>query len=381
MRISPPPHRLSLPSVVLALTSASCGHPTEERRTAPAAFSTFGPSDPRIQYSGRVDRRDRAVRRLAWPSTALTFRFLGTSARLHLRDLPYPDATPEADWLAISVDGGAPHAIALERGEHTYDVARDLPPGEHVLTVVKRTEAGVGTVEILGIELPSRARLLSPPPRPTRRIEVIGDSITAGFGSEGRDAACPFSAATENADAAYGAVAARALNAEVVAVAWSGKGVLRNADPLDTLPMPRLYERVLPAEERQWDFRTDPPDVLVVNLGANDFLAGSPDRQAFVGAYARFLDRLRALHPRAPIFVVLSPMIWDDATRNSRTEARDWLAALLAQRRAAGETGVEIVEQWAHPAEGFGCQLHPNVTAHARLGRELADVIRVRMRW
>lgn len=65
-------------------------------------------------------------------------------------------------------------------------------------------------------------RFLTPPEGPARRIEVIGDSITCGYGVDGADQYCPFSAATENHYRTYAAIAARDLGADLATLAWSG---------------------------------------------------------------------------------------------------------------------------------------------------------------
>ena len=72
--------------------------------------------------------------------------------------------------------------------------------GSHKVTLVKRTEAFVGnTVTFRGFVVDGQTVL--PTPSPTnapRKLEVIGDSITCGYGNVGTFP-CSFSAQTENA--------------------------------------------------------------------------------------------------------------------------------------------------------------------------------------
>lgn len=60
---------------------------------------------------------------------------------------------------------------------------------------------------------------------PGRRILVIGDSFSAGFGNIA-GANCSRSADDENALLAFPALAARALGAELQLLAWSGAGAV-----------------------------------------------------------------------------------------------------------------------------------------------------------
>ncbi|MCC7536083.1 MAG: hypothetical protein IT379_07715 [Deltaproteobacteria bacterium] len=330
---------------------------------------------------GRVDLRDANAARMGWPATAFALRFRGTSIVLRLRDVPRQDETPDADWISVSIDDAPARAFRLRRGDARYPVARGLAPGEHTLVVAKRTEAEVGVVELRGVELGPRTQLLRGPRRRARRIEVLGDSVTTGFGNLGRDATCSFEASTQNALTAYAVLAARDVGAEVSLVAWSGKGVGRNADGRDAVALPALYDRAVPESDAAWDLSRDVPDVVVVNLGANDFFRGTPPRDAFVGAYRALLERVRRARPDALVLVVLSPMLFDDATHTMRRDARAWLDALVAERRSAGDVRLEIVDQWADAAEGFGCQFHPSARAHVRLARELSVLLRARLGW
>ena len=100
---------------------------------------------------------------------------------------------------------------------------------------------------------PSSAYLPGAAPA-TRRLEVIGDSISAGYGNEGTYP-CQFTSATENQYLSYEALAARALNAELYTEAWSGIGMLHNYDGGTTDVMPDRYPRTLPERATStWDF-------------------------------------------------------------------------------------------------------------------------------
>src|SRR5207247_2274360 len=107
-------------------------------------------------------------------------------------------------------------------------------------------------------------------------------------------------------DVAYGAVAARGVNAELITVAWSARGMYRNfaGDMTDTLPV--LYASTLGDSARNWDHSSWIPDAVVINLGSNDFQQGDPG-QPFVATYTAFVRRLRGYYPNALIICAVGP--------------------------------------------------------------------------
>jgi lysophospholipase L1-like esterase len=344
--------------------------------------SKIAPSDPAIRYGGMFDRRTPDAPRFAWPGTHIEVRFSGTSLQARLTSTPVEDETRETDWITVVIDGGEPKTHALAEGEHVYPLASGLGPGMHRALIWKRTEAEVGTITFHGLRLDDGAKVGAPLPAPERRMYFIGDSITAGYGVEGPDMTCHWSAARENNYATYGAVAARALGAEYVASAWSGKGIYRNYEQRDEEVMPRLYRRIIPTDPGSPLASSFTADVVVVNLGTNDFGRGIPDKAKVLGAFGALLEELRASHPRALIVLMLGPMLIDDAVvGKQRTTMRAWLAELQAERVADGDTKLELLEVWTDPAEGLGCDAHPNARTQARIGAELATLVKTKLGW
>jgi len=92
---------------------------------------------------------------------------------------------------------------------------------------------------------------------------------------------CDFS--TQNHYLTWGAVAARALDAELSTVALSGKGVVRSGDDRVD-PLPVFYDRVI-ATEAGSTGTIRPVDAVFVSAGANDLIEGELPAE-FVSAYA-----------------------------------------------------------------------------------------------
>lgn len=358
------------------LTGLSCS-------AAPVQSSVFvKPSDGRVRLVGWFDTRVADAPRFAWPGTQVEVAFRGTSLRARFSDSSNHADFPEPDQLAVIIDDKPATTLPLKLGTHDYTLADGLPPGMHTARIWKRTEALVGTVTFHGFPPVKGTQLEVLPAARTRRLVFFGDSITAGYGNEGASARCRWSATTENNHATYGAVAARALKANYVAAAWSGKGVTRNFDPTETQTLPMLFDRVIPNEDDSPRVTPKHADALVVNLGTNDFFHGIPEERPFVDTFSRFVNTLRGRYPKALLVLVLGPMLTDDVPQPmARTTLRGWLQKLQAQRRVVGDDRVDLLELASKPEEGLGCGSHPNVTTHTRLGRELAAHLKQRLQW
>ncbi|HEX6244764.1 MAG TPA: SGNH/GDSL hydrolase family protein [Polyangiales bacterium] len=364
----------ALLTLALALCGLSC-----QRSSQPGLVY---PDNPDLHYVGWFDRSVPTAPRAAWAGSQITARFTGTSIRAYLSDRPVDDRLRERDRITVLIDDQPAKTFALAEGRHTYWLARGLGSGTHEVTIWKRTEPEVGVIMFHGLRLDPDAAL-TPSPSAARRMVFIGDSITAGYGNEGDSPACHWSAASENNYETYGARAARELSADYLAMAWSGKGVTRNFYAEDKPTLPELWDLVIPTEAGSPRVPRTKVDVVVVNLGTNDVFRGLPDADTFVSMYAALLSALRGHFGKdALIVLALGPMLADDSPQpQARSTMREWLAAARALRAQAGDTKLEFIEFWFDPKEGAGCDWHPNLKTHARLGQELAELLRARMKW
>ncbi|MFA6286399.1 MAG: SGNH/GDSL hydrolase family protein [Opitutaceae bacterium] len=328
-------------------------------------------TDPQVRYTGRFDRADAAGPRCAWSASSVALTVSGGSVSVKLNE------SGKNFWQVI-VDGAPTSVLELQKGEHVYPVVADLPAGRHTVELVKRTEASVGVTQVLGFQIDDSAKLLPTPTR-SRRIEVIGDSISCGYGNEAAAKEIHFSPSTENAWMTYGALAAREVGADYVCVAWSGKKLWPNNSILD------YYDRVLPAPtEKKWDFTAWTPDVVVINLGTNDFNAKeNPEEAGWVAAYVGFIRQIRARYPRAPIYCVLGPMISDwPAARKPRTTILGYFPKVIEQANAAGGAPVRFLDFGVQkPENGYGADWHPNLKTHALMGAQLTATLKKDLGW
>lgn len=323
-------------------------------------------NSPIVHLIGRFDLRDPAGPRCAWPGSAVEFRFEGKSFKAKLKEDGH-------DYLDMVVDGERVDKVKLE-GDSS--VSLTVPKGVHIVRFVKRTEAFVGTTQFLSFE--TDGRFLSPPKR-KRSIEVIGDSISCGYGDEGASENERYRDETENANLAYGPLAAKALNADYTIVAWSG----RKMWPDNTIP--EIYDLAIPTDPTsKWLFRGPVPDAVVINLATNDFGAGNPDETKWTGAYEAFITRLRSHYPKALVLCAIGSMMNDNWPQGAHTltTLRGYLNRMVSRINAKGDRRVKVIEFAQQKVEdGIGADWHPSLKTQQKMADSLVQRLKQELNW
>lgn len=227
------------------------------------------------------------------------------------------------------------------------------------------------------------------PDRP-HRMEVIGDSITCGYGNEGVLDRDTFTTAQENPEEAYAVLAADALNADYQLVSWSGIGVITNwipedvNEPLEEILMPDLYsyrdkrlcEKLgLPLEK--WDGAEYKPDLVVLHLGTNDdsYVRKIPERQAyFAEKYYAFLEQIHEQNPQAAILCTLGVMGQELCEEEERQTLR------FAKEYPETKIGYLVLPE-QDEADGIATDSHPSKRTHKKMAAALTEKIRAFMGW
>jgi lysophospholipase L1-like esterase len=332
-------------------------------------------ADPRLRWVGRTqiraseahesgeqssERRSSAVR-FAWSGSGLVARFYGTGLGCVLAD--------PSNYFTVVVDGAPLRAPFFAGQTREHVLVEGLELGEHTVQLLRRSEAAFGVSEVESVFVLG-GHLQSGTPAATT-LEVLGDSISCGYGNETSHPSAVFSASTENHYASYVAILARSLDAEVSTVAWSGRGVVRNYGDAPEPLMPELYLRTLPdASSGVWPF-ADTVDLVIVNLGTNDFTTPGPSLDVFVAGYAALLQSVRERRPTTPILSTLGPML-APLTRN---RARAAIERAVTLRREQGDANVHYYAIQT-PNRAPGSNEHPSVATHAAVAQELLPVVR-----
>ncbi|KAL2816095.1 SGNH hydrolase-type esterase domain-containing protein [Aspergillus granulosus] len=357
---------------------------TSSMTTPPTPTSTETEGSAPVQYLGRVNP---ATKELTWPGTGVAFTFRGSSAVIHLAQVSGTNS------VELTIDDDEPIVISNVVGS-SISIPNGLPYATHTVQLRKRSEYLFGTITLGNITTDGE---LLDYTAPARKIEVIGDSITVGYGLDGTNP-CTNTAALENNPKTYAALAAKALAADYSVIAWSGKGLVRNiaTGAPDTSPvMPELYTRYgandadgsYPFTSTDWT-----PNAVVITLGTNDFnylaydASGQPynarlpmDPETYTAGMVNFVESIQAHFPNAHFFLLASTMLsdtWPTAADAQHTTLTSALKAAVAQIGA----NAHFVD-WPTQGADVGCDYHPNAATHATQGEVLASVIRAVLGW
>ena len=228
-----------------------------------------------------------------------------------------------------------------------------------------------------------------PEPLPDKplKMEFIGDSITCGYGVEGKSEAETFTTATENAEKGYACLTAEALGADAVLTCFSGHGIVSGytADPAvrnGQELVPPYYEKEgrngfrLPsgalAEEIPRNFSLFRPDYIVLNLGTNDLSWCGTDEargRLFAEQYAAFLKTVRKNNPESRILCTLGVM---------GTGLNPMMQAAAEQYcRETGDRKIRLLmlEEQNAARDGYGSDYHPNEITQRLLADRVTDAI------
>lgn len=285
-------------------------------RTESTVTSFIAASSDSVRITGRVNHAGDSTQ-IYWPGTTILMRFTGTGIRSILFD------EKGENYFNVIVDGDSLRYFKLGKQKQPYVLAENLPPGEHTVQLIKRTEWDKGSTWFYGFQIDEGDAL--PLPEPNKRvIEFFGNSITAGYAVEDRVGDSPDSIYTNNYYS-YAALTARHFNADLYCTVKSGIGITVSWFPLI---MPEMYDRLDPNNpESKWDFKKVTPHVVVINLFQNDswlvqkpdhpsfiqrFGRTAPDSKKLIQAYRDFVANVRLAYPKAYIICALGSM---DATK------------------------------------------------------------------
>lgn len=331
------------------------------------SVSDYAADHPYIQYTGRIDFTNPKIPRFWQPGVYITVKVKG-----HRCDFIVNDEElwgKNHNYLGLIVDGKATR-LQTRSGRDTISVP-GLSGGIHTITLCKNTEANIGYLELTEIRC---QELLTPDPKPKRKIEFIGNSITCGTGSDQSAIPCGKGMWQDqhNAYLSYGAVTARTLKAQYYLSAVSGIGLMHSCCNMDVI-MPQVFDKISMRNNAvPWDFNQYQPDVVTVCLGQND---GIQDSATFTDNYISFIKKLRGYYPKAMIICLTSPM--GDAALTAFMKK-----VLVNVVRKMNNDGDKKVSSYFFSKQyRNGCDYHPDLAEHRQIAAELAAFIRKKMKW
>lgn len=352
------------PVILLSLFVITFG-PSQAQRNA---RTFFGASHPFINYTGRIEYTNSKLPRFWQPGVYLTTRFSGPDCAIILNDEELWGKNH--NYIEVVVDGEAKR-LQTKSKRDTILIAENLSDNVHTLVICKNTEANIGYLEFVGIIC---KQLLESDPKPKRKIEFIGNSITCGASSDLSGIPCGKGVWQDqhNAYLSYGPVTARALNAQYHLSAVSGIGLMHSCCNMNII-MPQVFDKVSMRNDTiNWNFKNYQPDVVTVCLGQND---GIQDSTAFCDNYISFVKRLRGYYPKAMIICLSSPM----ADARLAAFMVKTVTAIVDNMNNGGDK--KVASYFFSKQFHNGCDGHPDLAEHQLIAKELTAFIKRTMRW
>jgi len=330
------------------------------------------PSHENIYYTGRIDKSNLNKYAFAWSGVEISIQVTGTSFITPVMQSSGPN------YFNVLIDSVLFPMINVSSDTPQYYNITDIlvlnPQDTYNIILTKRTEPMAGTVIFYGFDVDHDATILPYPNIPTRTIELIGDSITCGYGDLGVPP-CNWVPPAEDIYMSYGSLIARELDAKLYLEAWSGKGVVRNygtpnITSNETIPM--LYPLTIPTESSDyWDFQEYSPDAVVINLGTNDYDSEPhPPKHLFEKVFIDFINFIKTKYSDRPptFFLICGPMISDPC-------------CTYVENIAKQVDAIYIDMQGILNTHDYGCNGHPNLSGHAKMAIIALPIIQKNMGW
>jgi len=379
----------------------------------------------KIKLIGRSDP-STGVFHMDWTGSCVEFAVRGSHAEVQMTAVN----DGKEQWVLFEIDGTPSARMRLLNGTHWYTIlnSKGYPQSHRFVSMAKRSirifkesqaHNGDKNAEASCDRIRVDGELCDPPVR--RKIEFIGDSLTAGEGALSPRLADIGSAVSidewSTSYYAWTGRTARLLDADFQIVAQGGWGVYCGWDNNMNSNIPSVYEKICGVVRQPWaqergadkpyDFSFC-PDVIVINLGTNDNSgfnqpawknrvtgesfclrrAGSDGAVAFdaypetdedyldedkdkvVQAIVAFVKTIVRRNPGASIFWVYGMMgaaLWPTIRKAADILRRD------------GITQMNMIELPDTPHEQYGANSHPLAAVHEKCAGFIAGKIREKL--
>jgi hypothetical protein len=286
---------------------------------------------PFLLYCGRIGRDEKGFPEFVYPCSYVTLTFVGESIAVRLENHSvYWD-----HYIGWILDGEQKKAVLPKSGNACICLGEELKEGRHSLTLFKRQDS-CHTFSLEGFLLSEGGYLIVSEPLPKRRLEVYGDSVSAGEVSEatqyvGKEDP-PHQGEYSNSWYSYSWITARKLDACIHNISQGGIALMNGMgwfEPPELIGMESIYDKVQYQPQigriSQWDFKRYRPHVVIVALGQNDSHPEDFMKEDYYGKkaliwkhhYVEFLRKLRQIYPKA-VFLLTTTILchhsnWDKA--------------------------------------------------------------------
>lgn len=343
----------------------------------------FKPSDPNIAYMGRIDHSDPDAPVFFYAGSQIKFNFKGTSLKISVVNHSY--------WgelaLGVIIDGEMikiPLSPENNGKEVLLTAAEGLADTAHEVTVYKKHAANQLLV-FKGME--TDGALLERPALPQLKMEVYGDSVSAGEVIEAVDyvGKCDPEGHNSRYDNVWNSFVmqtARNLNAQIHNICQGGIALFDGTGYFhhpDYIGMESTFDKLCYFPEggiSMWDFSLYTPDIVVIAIGQNDKHNGRTDKDDIdisdpvyrMEWQTVYIKMVRTLNDKynSPKFVLTTTILEHDP---------EWDKAIDEIKDRLNEMGIKAYHNM-FKRNGAATPGHPRLPEHNEMAEELTAFIK-----
>ena len=335
-------------------------------------------------YTGRIDFEEPKEPLMIYAGSMVETTFTGKSVGIYVKNQSMFVYTA----IGVLVDGVQYKFELADSGEEQFfKVPAELDEGKHTLVVFKR-QAAAHYFRFCGIETDEGSRVVAPEKNYALKIEVFGDSVSAGEVTEAvyyEGCIDPVehkgSGVYDNSWFSYPLILGRRLNAQVYNNAQGGialfdrTGFFCGPDRDTLIGVESTYDKLsyVPYSKQgmtEWDFSRFTPDLVIFAIGQNDHNPCEKETKSreYVEKWkAKYKEIIGDLKKRygAKVRVVMILTVLMHEPR--------WDTYLDEIER---ELGDDTVRHYRFRRCGTATPGHPRLTEQVEMAEELAAYIR-----
>ena len=337
-----------------------------------------------VKWNGRtLYNSDKSLNIVYHSASGFEVKFKGTKVTTRLYATNYNDAS-HRPYVVIVIDDDFENMsrIGLKTRYTDLVLAENITDGlEHKVTLYKSTESIDSHIGVENIE--TDGEFISGIDIKEHKIEFIAASSSTGYGNLASKPSETKTSANSDCMQAFAAITARKLNADFQIFSASGWGVkasLYANSGENIYNAYKYYDFRGEAKNTPYSFNQFTPDVIVVNLGTNDYSyaneAGISETEKtkrleeFRTQYMDFIEYIHAIYPKAHIVLFHGLMNENKAITTATEEMYNILLPKINTLSIIKVSG-----------DAQGSNSHPSVASHKSVANKLVEHIKKELGW
>lgn len=337
-----------------------------------------------VKWNGRtLYNEDKSLNMVYHSASGFEVKFMGTKVTTRLYATNYSDAA-HRPYIVIVLDDDYDNMVRIGLNTRYTDLTlvENINDNlEHKIALYKSTESidsHIGVENII-----TDGEFISGIDIKDHKIEFIAASSSTGYGNLASKPSEAKTSANSDCMQAFAAITARKLNADFQIFSASGWGVKASlyANPGENIYNAyKYYDFRGEAKDISYSFNKFTPNVIVVNLGTNDYSyanqAGISDAEKlqrleeFKAQYMAFIEYIHAIYPSAHIVLFHGLMNENKAITSATEEMYEILLPKVKNLSIIKVSG-----------DAQGSNSHPSVASHKSVANLLVAHIKKELGW